>query len=337
MKSLYGLFPVVISALIFFSCAKPTDPESLQKGSGGYEIVGRIQTPGYAQDVIVNDTLAYVAQGEGGLVIISIANPASPVILSTCKEGVRGYSTKIARKDTTVYVASGDFGVNVVNVADPLLPFATASNLSMKPARAILVFGTYLFTAVSELGVKIAELSYPTQPEVRGGMATNGYARGICFTPDSSFLLVACGEMGMSIHDIRNMRDGWGDYRLVGWTDTPGYAEDIVTIGNLPLAALACGNAGVYTVDFSDTNAVHVAGSIGTGGYARGMIYRNGRLYVTTQTNGLQIISVQNPEAPTLIGEIPTSYAIGVTLDDHYVYIADRNEGLIVVKIPAGV
>jgi len=51
---MYKLYFVLLIALFFvMSCGKPTDPESLNPGGdGGYKIVSRLQTTGYAQDLI---------------------------------------------------------------------------------------------------------------------------------------------------------------------------------------------------------------------------------------------------------------------------------------------
>ncbi|HCV43708.1 MAG TPA: hypothetical protein DGH68_09510, partial [Bacteroidetes bacterium] len=185
-----------LCCMVFLSCAKPTDPESLYN-SGGYTVVGRLPLPGYAEDLEVKDTLAYVAQGEGGLAIVSIADRAKPRLLSVCQEGVRGTSHKLALNNTSVYIAANTFGVNVVDASNPLAPVATASNLAMKPAQSLHVFGNYLLAAIGETGVKIAEISTPTQPDIRGGLQNPGYALGLATTSDSSRLLVACGGMGV--------------------------------------------------------------------------------------------------------------------------------------------
>jgi hypothetical protein len=251
-----------------------------------------------------------------------------------CQEGVRGTSHKLALKDSTVYVAANTFGVSVVDVRNPLAPVATASNLAMKPAQSLYVFGSYLLAAIGETGVKIAEISFPTQPDIRGGLQNPGYALGLTTTPDSAYLLVACGEMGMAIFDVRDMQSGFGSYRQVGWRDTPGYASAVATMPNRPIAFLACGTAGVQVVDFSDTTNIRLVGSYATGGYAKELTYANGRVYVTTELRGLQVLSVVNPSSPQLIGVIDTEYALGVTVDQHYVYVADEDEGLIIIAIP---
>jgi hypothetical protein len=154
--------------MLFLSCAKPTDPESLAPSSGGYSIVGRLQLPGYAEDIEVKDTLAYIAQGEGGLAIVSIADRSKPKLLSVCQEGVRGTSHKLALNDSTVYVAANTFGVSAIDVRNPRAPVATSSNIAMKPAQSLYVFGSYLFAATGETGVQTADISTPMYPNPLG-------------------------------------------------------------------------------------------------------------------------------------------------------------------------
>jgi hypothetical protein len=117
-------------------------------------------------------------KGEGGLLIADVADPLQPVVVSVTTKNVRGYSTNIVKKDSVVYLAAGTFGVTTVDVANPDDPIVTVSNLNMKPARGLHVMGEYLFTAVSEQGVVIADISYPTQPDIRSGFTTPGICKG---------------------------------------------------------------------------------------------------------------------------------------------------------------
>jgi hypothetical protein len=194
--------------------------------------------------------------------------------------------------------------------------------------------GDYLFTAVSEQGVSIAEISYPTQPDIRGGIITPGYAHGLSTTSDSAFLLVATGEMGLSIFNISDFQNGYGTYLLSGWCDTPGYAEEVVIKDQEPVAFLACGTAGLQIVNFADTNNVFITGSYDGKGYAKDIIYKNNKVYMTAETAGLQVYDVSNLSNPKLIGEIDTEYALGLTMDDNYLYVSDEIEGVLVIKMP---
>ena len=140
--------------------------------------------------------------------------------------------------------------------------------------------------------------------------------------------------MGFSLFNISELQNGWGTYPIAGWIDTPGYAEDVVAHPTLPYAFLACGTGGFFIVDYSDSANVKVIGSYSTGGYAKEVNYKNNKAYVTTGARGLQIFDVSNLSSPVLIGTVETELAMGLAVDDKYVYVADESEGLIIISIP---
>ncbi|HEY6435600.1 MAG TPA: hypothetical protein VIY47_03355, partial [Ignavibacteriaceae bacterium] len=100
------------------------------------------------------------------------------------------------------------------------------------------------------------------------------------------------------------------------------------------VAFLACGAGGLVIVDFADTANVKMLSNYSTGGYAKEVVYNENKVYVTTELRGLQIFDVSNLHSPVRIGSVETKYAMAVTLDDKYVYVADESEGLIVISIP---
>lgn len=330
---------LLLCCILLAGCVKPTAPESLTPGSGGYTVVAKLQLPGYANDLELKDTLAYIAEGEGGVAVVSIANPAAPRLLATCFMGVRGYSYKIARRDSIVYLATGGFGINTVNVGNAYAPAFVAHYGGASSTNDIAVFGSWLLEAKGEAGIRFSDLSGvdPGYIDARGSIITPGYAHGAAFTADS-LLLISCGEMGLAIYDLRDIDRVQGFYtpdkESSSWIDLPGYAVHVATMGNQKVAFVACGTAGVYAVDFSDTTRLKVVGGYATGGYAKEVVYSNGRLYVTTELRGLQVLSAANPAALSLVGVVETKYALGVAVAGGYVYVADETEGLIVVKIP---
>ncbi|MBE0637146.1 MAG: hypothetical protein IH598_01330 [Bacteroidales bacterium] len=333
---------LVISSLWFMSCGKPHDPESIISPdiSGGYSIVSKFTTPGTAQDVIKKDTLIFIAQGEGGLMIVNYANPNSPQTVSITTDNVRGYSTRIAMKDSAVYLAAGSFGVTVLDISNPYFPSVSFSNYGTKPARGLHIMGDFLLTATSELGVQISDISFPTQPDNLGRVTTIGYSYGSANTADSAYLLVACGEMGLSVIDISDI--GGGLYPLVGWCDTPGNAEAVAVSDVGSIAFLACGNSGLQIVDFSDTTNIHIVGSFYHSGYAKALVYKDQKIFLAARKGGLQVIDVADVTMPKLIGKVDSEGAYGLDVhkrDQWYdVYIADEEEGLLVItsEMPVG-
>lgn len=326
---------VLFAGLILLSgCGKPNDPESLKPGDAGYKVVSRIYTSGFSNDVLLDDSLLYIAQGEGGLVIYNIEDPFYPEFISLTTEGLRGYAGKIAKKDSAVYLAANTFGINVVDVRDPDTPVVTITNLGIKPARSFHVLGNYLFTAISEQGVGIAEISYPTQPDVRGQFPTTGYAYGLTTSADSNYLFVAGGEMGLSIYNISNFQDGFGIYPQTGWCDTPGDAEAIIIDDSKKLAFMACGSAGLQILDYADTANIFIAGTFDSAGYAKDLLYAGNMVYLSAELGGFQIIDVSDHTSPKLLGAIETKFALGLEMNDDFIFVADEDEGVLVISKP---
>lgn len=334
MNRLFSLY--LISLVLLMGCGKPNDPESLIPPdiSGGYKIVSKLLTYAYAQDVTKKDSLLYIAQGEGGLMIVNVSDPLNPQPVSFTVDNVKGYSAKILLVDSVTYMAAGSFGVNVLNVADPLMPVVTVANLNLKPAKNSFFLGKFMYTAISELGVGIADISYPTYPDVRGTVSTPGYANDVYVTSDTTTLIVACGEMGISLINISEIVEGYGAFWEMGWCNVPGYAESLVVREDQSLAFMACGTEGLQIVNFADTSDVHIVGSFDGGGYAKELIYKDQTIFMTTELSGLHVVDVSDVANPTLIGMVDTEFALGIDMDDNYIYIADDKEGLIIISIP---
>jgi len=327
-----GLFG--LSLLI--SCGKPNHPESIvpDDTSGGYKIEKKITTAGYAQDVLLKDNLLYISQGEGGLLIMDVSDPLNPETVSMTVEHLQGYSNRLAMQDSILYISAGTNGTFVVNVSDPFAPFRVEVSSPFKPARVVHVFRGYLFTSVSENGVKLSDISYPSEPDPRGSISTPGYAYGMATTADSNYLMVACGEMGLSVYDIYKLKEGFGPYKQVGWCDTPGYAEEVAVDDARSLAFMTCGTAGLQIIDYSDTTNIHITGFYDGSGYAKSLIYKDQQVFIAAELSGLQVVDVSNPANPALIGEVDTDFAWALDMDENYIYLADDKEGVLVISIP---
>lgn len=333
MQKFFFLF-LIFSLAFLISCGTPNEPESIIGGDGGYKIVGKYATSGFAQDLVIQDSLVYISQGQGGLIIVNVLNPKIPKFVSEVTYGLRGYSYKLAKKDSIIYLAAGGFGVSIVSVSDPLHPVITPEIRSISPAKNFHIMGNYLFTAVSEEGVNITNIINPAYPDFRQTFFVPGYAQAVCTSADSNYLFIASGEVGFTIFDISDFQDGYNIYPLLDWIDTPGFAEDVTIHSDLPVAFLACGTGGLVIMDYSDTSNVRVISNYSTGGYAKAAVYKDNKVYVTTELRGLQIFDVSNLNSPVRIGTVETEHAMGLDINDKYIYVADEVEGLVIISIP---
>ena len=72
-------FSMVI-LLLFLSLIVNTVPCLAQDSSGATRIGSTLHNWGYAQNVVMRDTLVYVATAGSGLRIVNIANPQVPIL-----------------------------------------------------------------------------------------------------------------------------------------------------------------------------------------------------------------------------------------------------------------
>jgi len=85
-------------------------------------------TPGLDRpwDILVDDTVAYVADGGLGLTVLSLADPDAPTIVTSIPTG--GQAVRLEQDpDGYVYVAASSGGIEVFETSDPLAPTRVAT------------------------------------------------------------------------------------------------------------------------------------------------------------------------------------------------------------------
>lgn len=332
------LLLMLVAIAIIAGCGKPKDPEVIQPedNSGGYKIVSKLSTAGSAQDIEKNGDLLYIAQGEGGLVIVDVSNPEFPEVVTQIIDDVSGYSSKITLQDSIAYLAAGTYGVTVVDAGNPFMPGINQWYLAVvKPAKSFELMGDYLFAALSGGGIQVIYVKKNIGvPDTRSNIKTPGYATGLAISPYDSTMFAACGEMGLAMYNLSVFDDGYANYPITGWCDTPGYAEEVSLNYDESMAFLACGTEGLQIINYTDTANIHLVGSYATNGYAKELRYENNKIFITAGSQGVQIIDVSSVTAPTILGVIETENARGFDMDDNYLYIADEVEGLIIISRP---
>jgi hypothetical protein len=127
--------------------------------------------------VTVLSNYAYIADGDSGLRIINISNPAAPT-------EVGFYDTPGSAEAVTVsgdfaYVADGGFngGLRIIDISDPVNPFE--AGYFGPSAYDVAVSGSYAFVADALRGVRLVNISNPTAPWLVNTCDTPGAALGI--------------------------------------------------------------------------------------------------------------------------------------------------------------
>jgi hypothetical protein len=132
-------------------------------------------------------------------------------------------------------------------------------------------------------------------------------------------------ELGLAIFNVGSLQSPYE----VGHVDTPGDARAVATDGTY--AYVADWRSGLQVIDISDPSTPVLVGSCDTDDISDGVCYRDGLVYLADHAGGLKVFDVGDPAEPVLVGSLDTPYANSVFATDDFVFVADRDWGLVVV------
>jgi len=251
-------------------------------------LVSHLDLRSPAFDVAVEGGVAFVANGESGLAMIDVANPASPRLLGRLPTpGTRAVAVQagIAYLGEASDRATGIFGLRTVDVAQPALPVELGFVALANGALDVVVAGSTAYVAIgSEIasprhGLSIVDVSNPALPVESGFLETGLAANGVALEGG-----VACIATG---------------YPLVG---------------------------ALVTADVSNPAAPGMLDRMPLGDAAMGVSITSGIAHVAARALGIVAIDIADPGAPFQVDAMPTGRETW-SIDAHgdVAFVAERS------------
>lgn len=262
--------------------------------------------PGSAtvRDAFVRGSSAFLAVGEGDLVVLDIADPRSPRRVATTSTGGQPRSVVVA--DDLAYLAAGDGGLLVMDVSDPAQPVTIATYPTLQPATNVVLAGRRAF--VSAGNVHVLDVSDPAAPyEVGVGgpsdttvPAYDFWAGNVAVSGDHAFVTTV--PFGLRIMDVRDPAGIRQIGRLVGF-ERPW---DMQLSGDLLYAAE---DRTLTVYDLSDPGSIEKIGSVDSDeGQLGPLEILNGFAYVARVSGSLWVVDVRDPRDLRVVGTKPQEY-----------------------------
>ena len=337
------------------SITNPTPVASITDGEGGFDVLTAATS--VTTVVIGGSTYALVTSyDDNGLQIVDISNPAAPTAVASITDGEGGFDELAGASSVTTVVIGGSTyalvasqlanGLQIVDISNPAAPTAVASitdgeggfdQLGGATGVTTVVIGdsTYaLVTALVDDGLQIVDISNPAAPtavitipitEGEGGFDELDGSFGVTTVVigGSTYALVAAyQDDGLQIVDISNpatpmavasITDGEGGFDVL----EGAFRVTTVVIGGSTYALVtALDDNGLQIVDISNPAAPTAVASItdGEGGFDElagassvTTVVIGGSTYALVTSyddNGLQIVDISNPAAPTAVASI---------------------------------
>jgi len=297
-------------------------------------------TPGYSYGVYVQDGYAYLADGDSGLQIVDIADPAKPKIIGSVNTPDYAYGVYV--KGNYAYVADRDSGLQIIDIADPAKAMIVASVGSFSYAKDVFVSGNYAYAATFS-GLQIVDVADPANPAVVAKVDRLRSTEGIYV--QGNYAYVSGNKFKVPLYDypdptltsslqIINIADPVNP-SVVASVDVPYETTGIYVQGNYAYAA--AGASGLQIIDIADPASPAVAATVDIPGYDAYRAYevyvQDSFAYVAT-ASGLRIIDIANHTKPKTVGSVD---ALGKTRDvfvqGNYAYAAAGDSGLKVIKL----
>jgi hypothetical protein len=302
--------------------------------------VGRCDTPGYAWDVAVSGSYAYVADYYRGLRVIDVSNASSPHEVGACDSALNAVHVTVA--DSIVYVASHTRGMRIVNVRDPLNP-VILSTFTVPSGHGIfnvevadtIAFATSGIPCPSSQTLRVIDVSDPSAPaQIDSIPAGEGSGQHLGLRLNGDYLYINSTEA--PYFRVFTAADPESVVQ-VGGCSLPSYPSfDIRVSGSF--AYVTCNVGGVAVVDISNPAQPQVVGQMSVPSYPYSIDISGLRAFITCGSAGLRVADISDPYHPHEIGFHDTpDWAQGICYQAPYIYVACDTAGLLIYELlPTG-
>jgi len=291
-------------------------------------LLGQLPLKGQVEDVVVIDSLAYIANGVKGMIIADISAPTQIQILSQL--ALPGEVIGVTIIAPYAYVAALDGGLVIVDITNPLLPSLVSFAVVNQGAITVDASGSLACASCGYGGLYFFDISNPNSPtqlslvdttgtwvydtQIRGNYAYMAYA----LDPDGGGLKIINIANPSAPHVVGNLITSYSFDRL-----------DL----NGNYAYIAAEDGGLIIVNITSPSNPTTAGAW-HGGYGGNVSVLNSRAYLAGVEQGLRIISATNPASPQLMITVPTFSACqDVEKAGNYVYIVEKPSGIKVINL----
>jgi len=333
----YLLLISLLPSLIASSCKENSaDPISPGTGDYGFSKIGAYKTSGTANNVFVRNingsNIAFVADGNSGMQIINVSNPALPQLVSTFNTSGYSYDIKSARINGIEYAFIAD-GIN-----DFILVDVSSLNSPLQKDHIDFVDDAVITVEIDTLNKKAFAGSYggflyildltnlPDSLSVIGTYQAYDKIKGIHTVGSKCY--VAENNFGMEIINV-------SDYTFpvsLSYAKTPGQSYDVFV--NDGIAYVADGTAGISLFNVTNENNPVYLKSLKSKDASTNLFFGQQRLFSAEENYGIEAFNCSDPASPSVIGSYKTAgVPFGVYYYNSIVFIANGNEGLVILSM----
>jgi len=281
-------------------------------------------------DIKISEAYVYVAQGEGGVLILALETKGPMTwIGSHSRLGDVRHLQLDAAQDRLV-LFNQETEVIIVDVALPMMPTTLSVYNAKTPIYAMSIHDKNVVIAQKDALKSIDFSATPPQlsnQRLDSGQGVNfGGERRLFIENDIAY--VADWFSGMHIYDISDP----ARIKLLSSYHTPGSPKGVAVKEGY--AYVADDDHGLHIVDVHNLRKPKYAGRLLTPGLAYIPKIVGNYLYLASHRGGFQVLDISEPLLPKIIANIDTpGMSWGIDVVDNKAYIADDAAGLLIYDV----
>jgi hypothetical protein len=281
-----------------------------------------VSLPGFANNVDVSGSVAYVAAGAAGLQVVNVANKTAPALVATLDTS--GNANDVQVLGGVAYVADGAGGLQVISVSNPLVPVLLGTYDTPGDAWDVVVSNNRAYVADGEAGLLILDVTNPAEPTRLGSINPTGIQKGVAIDPLRKLAVLASGTAGIHVIDVTDPTTPVQRSALAG-----GDVRDVALQNQH--AFLADYERSFTSVDLTDPTSPVLRASTpqALGGRLHDVVVQGnfGLGADVLFVNGVPIVAIDAPDTPIArdilsFAPLGDSDGQGVAADAGYVYLA---------------
>jgi hypothetical protein len=275
-----------------------------------------LSLPGYANNVAVRGSHAFIAAGSAGLQVVDVSDPDHPAITGSL--ALPGDAIDIRIRGTLAFIAAGTAGLQIVDITDPIAPLLVGSASTNDYAQDVWVDGNYAYLTNVTGGLQIIDVTTPASPVQSSVVAIDGEAKGVSV---SGSIAAVATSTGLVIIDVTDPAAPV----LLSEIDISGDPKDVEVRGTF---AYVGSLNGLQIVDISKPAEPVLSGNMAALWKVRDLAFLGDiALFAAESTPAmLPWTDVTNPASPGPNGSLSLDVfgnygGTGIATDSHFVYL----------------
>lgn len=287
---------------------------------------GAYVSDNYFEHIEVNNNYAYIANNglDEGLVIINIADPGSPELVSIYPVSQLGANLVAYENGFCNAIAYGHL-LDVVDVSQPSNPYSRGTLVTPRVVHDVFITGHFAYVATDKQGIQIFDITNPVFPQIIGSLLEIA-GRDIFVLNEYAYVL---DSFHLYIIDISTPETPvvMGNYLFSSLTN------DIYVLG--PYAYVCTDYDGLNIIDISNPQEPTLAGNVDPGAVSYSVKVRNNIAYIAFGSGGLKMYDISDPSSPQLLSSFghPPRSMTGVDVSSDYAFAAEDSYKLYILDI----